>query len=111
MTKTNDELRDSVAVELGIKSIGVELSAEDSEEILAKVATVRAFLEALRPSLCTWPDDEIPEEVFEPLSMIVAARCANIFSVPYNGGAEGMALLKRVVTAEPDSAPVQANYY
>lgn len=73
MSKTNAELRDRVAKDLGLKAQDQELSDELSGEIEGRIVTARAHYAEV--GLFWWADDAIPDAVFDPLAALMCALC------------------------------------
>lgn len=77
MSKTNAQLRNQVAEDLGIKAIDQELSDEGASRIENRISTVHAHY--LEKGLFWWADSAIPDSVFEGLSMVICAHvCASV---------------------------------
>lgn len=109
MALTHDELRDAVAEEMMLKSTTVALSAEDAAFISARITRTLAWLE--EEGLVFWPDGKIPEAAVEPLTMIVASRCAPGFAVQYNLGELGILTLRKLAAARKSENPTAAVYF
>lgn len=115
-TYTLAQLRDRVLGKLGVLS-GTETATAEDAALVEQVATnVHAMLD--REIFLTWTTAAIPDTVMEPLTYIVAARCADDFGLPDARRAElwtlhGAALgeIRTQVQAEANDAPVRAVYY
>lgn len=115
-TYTAAQLRNRVLQELGVLAAGETASADDAALVDAVVADVHAMLD--KEVFVSWATSAIPDTVMEPLVMIVAARCAGRFGLPPDRRQELLALhevamgqIRTQVQAEPNDAPVRAEYY
>ena len=78
-TITRAILAKAVLKNLGIIGIGVTPSAEDSADVIDRIDSYHAQLRD--DGMAYWSDDEIPLEVREPLTVLLAGVCAPMFQV------------------------------
>lgn len=116
-TYTKADLRNRVLQELGVLAGAETAGSDDAALVEGVIDAQHAMLE--RQIFLTWTTATIPETVIEPLTAIVAARCAGRFGLPADRraelialAAEGMAELQTQTQARDDStAPIRATYY
>lgn len=87
MTKTNAEIRNRVAEDLGVKATDMDLADEDAAKIEARIASTRAFL--LQRGLAWWPDGQIPDECEDGYAMMVRAMACASFGKRNQGHEAG----------------------
>jgi len=77
MSKTNAELRDRVAEDLGVKGQDIELSDEQAQKLEGRISSTWAHF--TEKGLFWWPDGTIPDSVFDGLAKVMCARaCASV---------------------------------
>lgn len=115
MSKTNLEIYQLVAEELGIIGAGETLPADNSDMISRRADLVRQWL--IEESLCYWISDAIPDAAALPYAQVVAGQCAEAFGrgpnseTPYLLGETGYRLLERHVSQRSSKEPVAAEYF
>jgi hypothetical protein len=115
-TYTLAQLRNRVLGKLGVLS-GTETATAEDAALVEQVATnVHAMLD--REVYVTWVLSAIPDTIMEPLTYIVAARCADDFGLPDSRRAElwtlhgaAMGEIRTQVQAEENSAPVRVEFF
>jgi hypothetical protein len=79
MTTTKVDLATEVLEELGVLGVGQTASAEDSQKVQSVIEKVHAEYET--EGRVTWGVDEIPDNVADPLRVIVAERLLEVFEI------------------------------
>lgn len=87
MTKTNVEIRNRVAEDLGVKATDMDLADEDAEKIERRISSTRAFL--LERGLVWWADDAIPDACEDGYAMMVRAMVCTAFGKVNQGHEAG----------------------
>jgi ATP phosphoribosyltransferase len=116
-TYTKAQLRNRVLRELGVLAAGETAAAEDAEVIEEMIDTQHAML--ARELFVDWTTSAIPQNVFEPLAAVVAARGSGQFGVTGPRlqellalAVQGMADLHTQTQAQDySSAPIPATYF
>lgn len=116
-TYTKAQLRNRVLRELGVLAAGETATAEDAQVVEELIDTQHAML--ARELFVDWTTSTIPQNVYEPLAAIVAARGAGQFGVTGPRlqellalAVQGMADLHTQTQAQDySSAPIPANYF
>lgn len=116
-TYTKAQLRNRVLRELGVLAAGETATAEDAQVVEEMIDAFHAMLE--REVFIDWSLDAIPQNIYEPLAAVVAARCAGQFGVAGPRLAELAALASQGMSdlhtqtqaRDYSSAPIPATYY
>jgi hypothetical protein len=97
------------AQELQLVAAGGALSADDQILILDRLTKLRAWL--IEEDLCYWDADSIPDAASIPVAKLLAHECKDVFGVPYNKFAEGMAQLRRHIAKRANGEPGRADFF
>jgi hypothetical protein len=116
-THTLAQLRNRVLMELGVLAAGETATAEDAAVVESVAGAVHAML--AREVFLDWSLAAIPQNVYEPVAAVVAARAAGQFGVTgprlqelVGLAAQGMGDLQTQTQARDHStAPIPATYF
>jgi hypothetical protein len=78
MANTSDDLARDVGLELGIIDEVSDLDAAASED-LKKISRQTHAQLRVSPRICYWDEDDIPDEVYQPLKLYLAAVSGTSF--------------------------------
>lgn len=109
-TRTDAELREAAATDLGVLGEGATLAAPQNVWLRDRSRDVRGTLVSMK--LCWWDADAIPDDVFLGLTWMVAEAAKSKWGrESYDKGPAGLDLI-RVAGAERDSGlPTKGTYY
>lgn len=111
--RTRVELVNQALEELKLKPAGQDADAEDYDTVNDRVPAM--FAELLRESVVAVLnyESQIPEEIFEILALLLAARCTGTFGGVRDRSVE-MSLkndIRRVLADAPSYAPQVPDYF
>ena len=87
MSKTDVEICNRVAEDLGIKATDIDLADEDAEKITKRIESARAFLR--EKGLLWWQDDATPDACEDGFAMMVRAMVCTAFGKQGQGHEAG----------------------
>jgi len=80
MANTAADLARDVGLELGIISANAELSADESVD-LQRISKYKHAEWRAAKKFCYWDEDDIPDEVMRPLTLVLASESGKQFGV------------------------------
>lgn len=110
--KTRAELVSGALKSLFVVGAGQEPDAEDYDEADSKVNSLLSQLRA--DNICDIPEpNEIPAELFDALTELLANNCGPIFGIPWSAdkkiGFEQ--LIRRTVASRPSYETLKVDYF
>lgn len=78
MANTSSDFARMVGAELGIRSPGEELEADELADIQSYSRFAHSMLR-VSPKICYWDEEDIPDEVILPLVKYIASLCGKEF--------------------------------